>query len=196
MMVLHSMFLFLLKNISILKLLTLLMGNLQESFSFVGEIEKLLLDSANAKSTSLPEKLESIYHEDLNMDKLKIQLKMLPDAVKVTPMNGIPIKQVTRIQTICQVFNIQPTFKKLLAEVHKLLRIYLTIPVTTSTAERNFSALRRIKSYLRSSMTQARLNHCLLLHVLRDKTDQLDKKDVAKEFIERNERRRNYFGQL
>lgn len=147
-------------------------------------------------SPCLPEKLESIYHEDLNMDKLKIQLKMLPDAVKVTPMNGIPIKQVTRIQTICQVFNIQPTFKKLLAEVHKLLRIYLTIPVTTSTAERNFSALRRIKSYLRSSMTQARLNHCLLLHVLRDKTDQLDKKDVAKEFIERNERCRNYFGQL
>ena len=68
---------------------------------------------------------------------------MLPDAVKVTPIHahGVPTNQVTRIQTLCEVFNIQPTFKILLSEIHKLLRIYLTIPVTTSTAERNFSAL-------------------------------------------------------
>ena len=103
---------------------------LQESFSFVRQIEKLLLDSANAKSASLPEKVKSIYHQDIDMYKLKIQLKMLPDAIKVTPMYGIPIKQVTRIQTLCEVFNLQSTFKILLLEVHKLLRIYLTIPVT------------------------------------------------------------------
>ena len=103
---------------------------LQESFSFARQIEKLLLDSANAKSASLPKKVKSIYHQDVDMDKLKIQLKMLPDAVKVTPMYGIPIKQVTRIQTLCEVFNLQSTFKILLSEVHTLLRIYLTIPVT------------------------------------------------------------------
>ena len=37
-------------------------------------------------------------------------------------------------------------------------------------------------------MTQARLNHCIILHVLRDRTDQLHDKEVAKSFIERNER--------
>ena len=63
---------------------------------------------------------------------------MLPDAVKVTPIHGVPIKQVTRIQTLCEVFNIQPTFKILLLEIHTLLRIYITIPETTSTAERIF----------------------------------------------------------
>ena len=52
---------------------------------------------------SLPEKVKSTYHQDIDMDKLKIQLKMLPDAVKVTPMYGIPVKQVTRIQTLCEV---------------------------------------------------------------------------------------------
>jgi len=32
-------------------------------------------------------------------------------------------------------------------------------------------------------------------HVIRDRTDQLDNKDIAtKEFIERNEQGRNYFG--
>ena len=133
------------------------------------------------------------------MDKLKIQLQMLPDAVKATPLYSIPIKHVTRIQTLCQVFNNHPSIKILLTEVHKLLRIlriYLTIPVTTSTVEQSFSALRRIKTYLRTSMSQAQLNHCILLHVLRDKVDKLDDKYIAKEFTERNERRKNYFGQF
>ena len=77
------------------------------------------------------------------MDKLMVQLHMLPDAVKTTLLDGIPIKQVTHIQTLCQVFNNQPiaSVKILLSEIHNLLRIYLTIPVTTSTAERSFSAL-------------------------------------------------------
>ena len=114
---------------------------MQESFSFVREIEKLLLDGAYAKSANLPEKIESIYGEDLDMERLKIQLRMLPDVVKVTPMDGVHIKEVTHVQTLCQVLNIQPSFKILLTEVHKLLRIYVTIPVSTSTAERNFSAL-------------------------------------------------------
>ena len=141
-----------------------------------------MLDSANAKSVNLPEKMKSIYHKDLDMDKLKIQLQMLPDAVNATPLYGILIKQVTCIQTLCQVFNNHPSMKILLTELHKLLRIYLTIPVTTSTAEQSFSALRRIKTYLRTSMSQAQLNHCILLHVLRDKMDKLDDKDIAKEF--------------
>ena len=111
-------------------------------------------------------------------------------------MHGIPLKQVTCIQTLCEVFNIHPTFKILLSEIHKLLRISLTIPVTTSTAERKFSALRRIKTYLRSSMSQARLNYCIVLHVLKDRTDKLDNKEIAIEFIERNEQWRNCFGQV
>ena len=41
-----------------------------------------------------------------------------------------------------------------MVEVHRLLHIYLTIPLTSATAERTFSALRQLKSYLRSTMTQ------------------------------------------
>lgn len=58
-----------------------------------------MLHSANAKSANLPENIESIYGEDLDMDKLKNQLKMLPDAVKVTPMHGIHIQEVTHVAT-------------------------------------------------------------------------------------------------
>ena len=37
-------------------------------------------------------------------------------------------------------------------------------------------------------MCQARLNHCILLHVLRERTDSLLDTDIAKKFTERNER--------
>ncbi len=90
--------------------------------------------------------------------------------------------------------NENPTCKTLLSEVHKLLKLYYTIPVTTSSAERNFSALKRIKTYLRSLMTQSRLNHYVLLHVHQDKTDELDLHTIAKEFVQINERRINFFG--
>ena len=45
-------------------------------------------------------------------------------------------------------------------------------------------------------MSQARLNHCMLLHVLSEQTDNLLDTDTAKEFTEKNERRKNYFGQF
>ena len=45
-------------------------------------------------------------------------------------------------------------YKNMLTEVDKLLRIYFCIPVTSATAECSFSLLRRIKTFLRSTMCQ------------------------------------------
>ena len=140
------------------------------------------------------EDVQMLYKNDNDFQKLKIRLVMLQDAVKATVMDNIPIKNVTRVQTLCDVFNEQPSYKILLSEIHKLLKLYLTIPVTTATAERSFSSLKRIKTYLRNSMTQERLNHCILLHTHRHKTDSLNLVNIAKEFTTRNERCKNFFG--
>jgi hypothetical protein len=42
----------------------------------------------------------------------------------------------------------------IIAEFVKVMKIVLTMPVSTCTAERSFSCLRRLKTYLRSTMTQ------------------------------------------
>lgn len=88
----------------------------------------------------------------------------------------------------------EPITKKLLSEVTKLVQIYLTIPVTTATPERSFSSLRRIKTYLRSTMTQARLNHCMTCFVHKERTDQVNIKEIAKSFIQKIPSRKLYFG--
>ncbi|XP_057300283.1 52 kDa repressor of the inhibitor of the protein kinase-like [Hydractinia symbiolongicarpus] len=49
--------------------------------------------------------------------------------------------------------------------IFKILHILAVVPVTTSSCERSISMLRRAKTYLRSSMTQDRLNGLVLLNI-------------------------------
>ena len=49
--------------------------------------------------------------------------------------------------------------------ISTLLRIMSTIPVTSCEAERTFSALRRLKPFLRTTMGENRLSSLTLLHV-------------------------------
>ena len=43
------------------------------------------------------------------------------------------------------------------------VQIVLTVPIASATAERSFSTMKRVKTYLRSTMTDQRLNSLCLL---------------------------------
>lgn len=53
---------------------------------------------------------------------------------------------------------LQQCDKRVFPNISKLLQILCSLPVSTATPERTFSALKRIKTYLRNSTSQARLN--------------------------------------
>lgn len=55
----------------------------------------------------------------------------------------------------------------------------------------DFSVMRRLKTYLRSSMTQERLNNVLILHCYKSRTDVIE---VASLLVNTNERRLHFFG--
>lgn len=78
-------------------------------------------------------------------------------------------------------------------EFDKLIRLYLTITVITATAERAFSTLNRVKNKIRMTMTQKRLNHCLLAHIYKDKLDKINPHQVMSTFIPSNEKRQSFF---
>jgi len=48
------------------------------------------------------------------------------------------------------------------------LTILVTLPVTTAGVERSFSTLRRVKTWLRSRMSECRVTDLALLNVHRD----------------------------
>ena len=131
--------------------------------------------------------------KDLDLDRLAVQLHMLPDLLGTANVeHKLGIRKVTSVGT--QIFNASPHSKQMLQQVDRLLRIYLTVPMASATAERSFSALRRLKNYLRTTMTQKRLNHLIVMHIHKERTDQLDLSSIAKEFASVNERRKSYFG--
>ena len=62
---------------------------------------------------------------------------------------------------------LRSTNAELYPSVYKALVILATMPVSTATAERSFSIMRRLKNYLRSTMTTERLSGLALLHCYR-----------------------------
>ena len=80
------------------------------------------------------------------------------------------------------------------SEVEKLVRLLLVSPASSAEAERSFSALRRLKTWLHSTMTQLRLNSLAICHVHREDLDLVDVDVLIEEFVNRNEKRAFMFG--
>ena len=86
--------------------------------------------------------------------------------------------------------------RHLLSQVVILVRLMLVVPATNAISECSFSSLRRVKTYLRSTMNQDRLNHLMILNVHKTLTDKLNLIDVANQFVEDSEHRLALFGKF
>ena len=81
------------------------------------------------------------------------------------------VKQMTAAEersldlVVAKLVGMDPVVSKLFPQVEMLVRLLLTSPCSSAEAERHFSGLRRLKTYMRNSVTQMRLNHLAVLHV-------------------------------
>lgn len=66
-----------------------------------------------------------------------------------------------------------------LSNIEIALRIFVSTPATNCTVERSFSVLKRMKNYLRSTMSQERLNSLALLTIESDLTSSLEYEDIT-----------------
>ena len=158
------------------------------------KIEELLLKAGNGEAIESFHPLVSGYLEnDFDLERLKTHLSLVKGMIRQTLSS---VTTVTNVRTISEAMNTSDTYKNMLSEVNKLVKLYFTFPVTTATSERSFSSLRRIKTFLRSSMTECRLNNLFLLYVHKSITDSLDITTIAKNFVSANYRRLTYFGKF
>ena len=84
--------------------------------------------------------------------------------------------------------------KSLLSQVMRLTKLVLVATATNVTSERTFSAMRRAKSYLQSTIGQQRLNNIIVLRVHKKRTNKLDLITVANRFVDGSEIRLARFG--
>ena len=150
-----------------------------------------VLRNPELKPGTIPPKIHDLYNKDIDMRKLERQLRVLPDLLNSCPDLA---SKVTRVRTLANMLAAAPLASSMFSEVDKAVRIYFTIPVTAATGERSLSAVRCIKTYLRSTTSQQRLNNIMLLSVHKDLTDGLDLPTIARQFVDANERHRHFFG--
>ena len=77
--------------------------------------------------------------------------------------------------------------KQLFPNIHAILRVLLTYPVTTCTCERSISVLNRVKSFNRTTQMDERLNGLCILSAYRD--TKIDWEKVVNTFAAHNPRR-------
>ena len=82
----------------------------------------------------------------------------------------------------------------LMSKVVKVVELLLAVPATNVTSERSFSILCLINQYLRSTMTEAQLNHLMICSIYKERMDTLDLRKVANYFITYHNNRMDMFG--
>ena len=164
----------------------------QPGCAVLQRLESLLFHAAKAQPyTDDVDFVLKQYGADFEASALKTQLEIFG-----TFMAGHP-DAAEDLRSIRKLFQaMSPAEQANLSQVYILLKLILVVPATNAVSERSASALRRVKTYLRSTMSQARLNHLLLLHCHKDRTDNIHLVNCLQEFVEAKERRSYVFGKF
>ena len=120
------------------------------------------------------EKVSEFY--DLDLDILKADHKLVQHFKEKTKAFNLTAVEMFQQLTDQNLIQLLPVFSK-------ALKIFAILPVSSCEAERSFSSLRRLKTYLRSTMNQDRLSHLTLLHIERATVNKVLKEDM-KEMID------------
>ena len=138
------------------------------------------VDEVNAETLRLP--------TSMNAAQLTCQLTTLSAAFETPPNN---------LREACEkISTMEEGTKVMFGEVRKALSLTMSLPCTVASCERSFSMLRRLKTYLRSTMGQPRLNHLALMHIYREKVEDVDMDALMRTFVKRNAERMRTFGNL
>lgn len=162
----------------------------QPSFKAYEKLETLLLKSLKCEtSTEEQNYLKQNFSGDVDILMLQAQLPVFQLMFKD--------KEFTCFDDIVtEMKNLRPEQRKLIEMVNRVCQLILVNPATSATAERTFSMARRLKTWLRSNMTQARFNSLSILNFHKSRTDKLDVKNIANDFASKNDNRLRNFGKF
>ena len=132
--------------------------------------------------------VSSFYKDDINAAQLRVHLSILQANFK----GERPSATIFDVKEF--ILSLTSQERLLLSEVCTVLKLVFVLPATNAISERSFSALRRVKTYLRSTMTQLRLNNLLILHVHKTHTESLELIPLCNNFVQGSEHRMSVFG--
>ncbi|XP_024195635.1 zinc finger MYM-type protein 1-like [Rosa chinensis] len=151
----------------------------EEIFGFLFSLERL--KSANDHSLmmscdNLENSLTHNSHSDIDGYDLFLELKILKCSLPRDTRRAIDVLNYLKKMDGC------------FPNAYVAYRILLTIQVTVASAERSFSKLKLIKTYLRSTMSQERLNGLAMLSIEKKVVEKLDYANIITTFASKTAR--------
>ncbi|KAH7971371.1 hypothetical protein HPB49_022855 [Dermacentor silvarum] len=142
-------------------------------------LKRILTDAAEGRNfaTNDLNDLSGAHAADFDVSRLSAQLVLLPTLLRDEGPAGSE-----RILRILQ--GKSSGMRNMMDEVVRYLQFVFPVPTSAASGEPSFSALRRVKTFLRNRLTQRRLTH-LLLHVHQKRAAELHLNSVVKEFVSR-----------
>ena len=164
----------------------------QGDYTMHAKLEQVVLLAAKTGNYSSEfQEVVDFYLNDFNRSELETQLEVFSQMEAPDCTNPITFKDVHK-----PLQSLPASQMALIFQVVHLVKLVLLMPATNAVSERSASAMRCIKTYLPSSMTQTQLNNAMFVHIHKHLTDSLDYAKVLNEFLSANEDRHAHFGKL
>lgn len=154
------------------------LGNVGEKFGVLTHFSDLSIDDTTEQCKALSATLHFQEKSDVDARELAQELKNLPD---------LPSKSMTNLELLNFVHDRE--LSEIYPNLWTALRIAVTLPVTVAEAERSFSKLRLIKTYLRSTMSQERLSSLAIISINHATAEKISYDDIIDDFAARKTRR-------
>ena len=160
------------------------MNEVIDSFSILFPANLVAADEDAIRTAA--EDLQKRYSCDLT-EGFPIQLLTFVASLKSEIVKLSTVQQLARLLTV-EYAAMSTAFP----DVVTALKLFLTLPVTVASAERSFSKLRLIKSYLRSTMNQDRLRSLALLSIEAQSAESLETDQIIDDFANAKARRKPF----
>jgi len=153
-----------------------------EKFGFlfyIGKLKEMEDDELMKNCKDLHIYLMDGEHKDIDGNELYHELQIFKSLVEIS---------TTALQSLSMLKKLNGSFPNITVA----LRIMLTIPITSASAERSFSKLKLIKNYLRSTMSQTRLTGLSTISIEKDIAETINYDTLINDFANEKSRKKSF----
>ncbi|KAK0147531.1 Zinc finger MYM-type protein 1 [Merluccius polli] len=157
------------------------LGQVRDNFGVLFNFSELDVQTLRDQCKVLEVRLTCGEESDIDGSALATEIESLPDLPQAK-MTAFELLTYLSQNDICELF----------PNLWIALRIACTLPVTVASAERSFSKLKLIKTYMRSTMAQERLSGLALISVNPKVARDISYNDVINDFASRKARKQRF----
>ncbi|XP_044588849.1 zinc finger MYM-type protein 1-like [Cotesia glomerata] len=156
---------------------------LYEKFNFFDNLSEIYTTELKNLANKLVDKYLDDLEETLGNECIHLQYQLKDSSANT--------EDIRSAQNICNVLHSR-SLRDVYPNVDIALRIFLSIPATNCSGERSFSTLKRVKTYLRASMGQDRLNSLALLSIEAQLVQKIEYDDIIDIFARTKARKKKF----